>query len=160
MAGEIIAGTSWAEEPEEQEYIKIGETPEELLGKGDEESPVFTVPSDGNGVLLSAYGVCSDLKLVKVYIPATGMPSKDTSCCFVSVKSIVQQPTIEEADTVNQDCGAWMLNSGANTGVLTVPGTYALLSDEGSQAIVTAQIIAAAAVQNTPDNLKFGHTCC
>ena len=163
MAGEEIMTDGTGEKIKELDSVKVGNTPVDLFDaeSASQESAVFTVGNDGSGVLLSAFGNCCDLIVMKVKTNVQDMPHEEGKCCHASATSFLAPNNITHEDTVDQGCGNWALTTEGNTGVITVPGCYQVfLCDETclTEFSLCAQKISAAAINNIPRQMISGYT--
>ena len=153
----------------ETEFIKVGDTPVELLGALDLKAcaPVFTVPNDGRGVLLQAFNLCTALKIRMVQTYVQGMPNGGPDCqgCDDMKEMDILPTGVRLVETVDQidasnDCGMWGMSPGANMGILTVPGAYRICACEETDAgqfSLIARTVSKEAMANIPTPLIFGY---
>ena len=151
------------------QYLKIKDSDTPLFTQisAGRCSEVFRVPNDGSGVLISAYCLTKPLKIEMVKIDVQDMPDGGPDCCSCNVVNAMSlSPTgITEAESVSQlhqgNRGVWAMGYGVNMGVLAVPGSYRLCTQEScdlSDLKVCARLVSPEAMANMPAQLIFGNT--
>lgn len=165
--GEWVDG-SLIDDVEEERYVRVGETPVDLLELNGSEmtSPVFQVGSNGSGVLLQMFRGCTDVLVEMVKIDTMDMPHGGPDCCsckvemFQAMKSTC--PSLSGLVGQMDEGGAkvWAITPTDNLGLITVPGSYRLIIPKGecSEVInICARLIPPEGVQAFPAPLIFGN---
>lgn len=151
------------------EFVKIGDAPIELMNKLSLNAcaPVFTVPNNGEGIMLQAFDLCTSLQIRMVQTDVQDMPSGLQGCCSCAITKVMDiMPTgvrnvesVDQLDDMNA-AGTWGMTSGANIGILVVPGAYRICACEETDAgefTLVARRISKEAMANMPTPLIFGY---
>jgi len=165
MAGVMINGTPDSKTGATQ-FVKVKDTPKDLE-LTDRVSPVFEVPNDGSGVLITAFGLCTNLFLEQVKVRIDEMPQGGPDCCSCKVDAIstVPENNITNSENVKQpaacnETSGMGITPRSSQAVLAVPGYYRFCatSDRIGSLSLCARLLTPEAMANIPPALVFGNS--